>query len=71
MSGDSPDFKPHKKKEEETDLLMPDRSKAPVASIATASAEIPTDSSEKSEEKQEFIQRDKEDTKVRILWIEI
>lgn len=68
MSGDSPDFKPPKKKEEETDLLMPERSKAPItistAGSAVLPADVPTDSSEKPEEKQEFIKRDPEETKV-------
>ncbi|XP_075990819.1 uncharacterized protein LOC142986283 isoform X2 [Anticarsia gemmatalis] len=68
MSGDSPDFKPHKKKEEETDLLMPDKTRPPITTIAAAgtavaSSEVPTDSTEKPEEKQEFIKRDKEETK--------
>ncbi|KAJ8737767.1 hypothetical protein PYW08_000362 [Mythimna loreyi] len=72
MSGDSPDFQPHKKKEEETDLLMPDRTKVPIASIATAgtalgASEVPSDSTAvgNADEKQEFIQRhdNKEDSK--------
>lgn len=67
MSGDSPDFKPLKKKEEETDLLMPGKSKAPVTIAADPSTaalpDVPTDSTEKAEEKQEFIRRDREDTK--------
>lgn len=74
MSGDSPDFQPHKKKEEETDLLMPERTKAPIASIATAgtalsASEMPSDSTatENAEEKQEFIRHDKkEDSKVSV-----
>lgn len=71
MSGDSPDFQPHRKKEEETDLLMP---KAPAASIAATgtavgASDVPTDSTatENAEEKQEFIRHDKkEDSKVSI-----
>ncbi|KAJ8737044.1 hypothetical protein PYW07_000315 [Mythimna separata] len=72
MSGDSPDFQPHKKKEEETELLMPDRTKVPIASIATAgtavgASEVPSDSTAvgNADEKQEFIQRhdNKEDSK--------
>lgn len=71
MSGDSPDFQPHKKKEEETDLLMPERTKAPIASIATAgtalgASDVPLDSTAtgNAEEKQEFIRHDKkEDSK--------
>ncbi|CAH0578041.1 unnamed protein product [Chrysodeixis includens] len=71
MSGDSPDFQPHKKKEEETDLLMPERTKAPIASIASVGTavgapEAPTDSTAtgNTEEKQEFIRHDnKEESK--------
>ncbi|XP_022835820.1 uncharacterized protein LOC111363243 [Spodoptera litura] len=68
MSGDSPDYQLHKKKEEETDLLMPERTKAPITSIATAGSalaatEVPSDSTVtgKPEEKQEFIRHDKKD----------
>nr|XP_021192486.2 uncharacterized protein LOC110377794 isoform X2 [Helicoverpa armigera] len=69
MSGDSPDFQPHKKKEEETDLLMPERTKVPIASIAAAgtavgASDVPSDSTGNAEEKQEFIRHDsKEDGK--------
>lgn len=75
MSGDSPDFQPHKKKEEETDLLMPERTKAPIASITTAgtalgASEVPGDSTAtNAEEKQEFIRHDKmEESKVSLPW---
>ncbi|KAH9637328.1 hypothetical protein HF086_006972 [Spodoptera exigua] len=68
MSGDSPDYQPHKKKEEETDLLMPERTKAPIASIATAgtalaTTDVTSDSTVtgNAEEKQEFIRHDKKD----------
>lgn len=66
MSGDSPDYQPHKKKEEET-LLVPERAKlASVAvntGITAANIDIPPDSSGPAnpEEKQEFIRRDTED----------
>ncbi|XP_035431698.1 uncharacterized protein LOC118263676 isoform X2 [Spodoptera frugiperda] len=71
MSGDSPDYQLHKKKEGETDLLMPERTKAPIASIASAgtalaATDVPSDSTitANAEEKQEFIRHDKkEDSK--------
>ena len=71
MSGDSPDFQPHRKKEEETDLLMP---KVPAASIAAAgtalgASDVTSDGTAtgNAEEKQEFIRHDKkEDTKVSV-----
>lgn len=68
MSGGSLDLKPPKKKEEEIDLLMPERSNMAVATItaagtATTSSDIPTDNLERSDEKQEFIKRDSDETK--------
>lgn len=71
MSGDSPDNLPHKPREEEASLLMPDRAKAPpVASVVAVTAGAATAAAESQpgtdaeDQKQEFIQRDKNENKV-------
>lgn len=56
MSGDSPDFQLHKKKEEESNLLMPERLKGPIATVASAGTvstviDAPSEASTDSEDK--------------------
>lgn len=77
MSGDSHSYQqPHKKKEEETDLLVSERPKVTTVAVNTgitaASIDVPSDNSGPSgpEEKQEFIKRDNEDSKVLLQLIE-
>lgn len=69
MSGDSPSYQlPHKKKEEETDLLVAERPKVTTVAVNTgitaASIDLPSEEPGKTEEKQEFIRRDREENKV-------
>ncbi|XP_028171969.1 uncharacterized protein LOC114361192 [Ostrinia furnacalis] len=69
MSGDSPAYQPQKKKEEETDLLVPERPKVTTVAVNTgitaASIDIASDGSGpvQPEEKQEFIKHNPEETK--------
>lgn len=77
MSGDSPHPQPFKKKEEETNLLILERPKGPIATAASAGAAVATieavqetteaknpEGKEDNEEKQEFLKYNKEDDKV-------
>lgn len=72
MSGDSPAYQANKKKEEETDLLVPERPKVTTVAVNTgitaASIDIASDGSgpAHTEEKQEFIKHDPEDSKVKL-----
>ncbi|XP_053623931.1 uncharacterized protein LOC128682917 isoform X2 [Plodia interpunctella] len=70
MSGDSPDYDLYKKKEEESNLLVPERSKAPLATIASAgvaaaAVDLPPPDcvGTEPEEKQEFLKFEKDENK--------
>nr|XP_013189360.1 unnamed protein product [Amyelois transitella] len=70
MSGDSPDYDLYKKKEEEANLLIPERSKAPLATIASAEVaaaavdvQPPENVGSIPDEKQELLKFDKDETK--------
>lgn len=74
MSGDSPDYDLYKKKEEESNLLVPERSKAPLATIASAgvaaaAVDLPPPDcvGTEPEEKQEFLKFEKDENKVTLL----
>lgn len=69
MSGDSPDYQLQKKKDEETNLLVPEKVKGPIAAaagtgavaiITEAPSDLPTDLEEK------LLSQDKKDSKVTI-----
>ncbi|CAK1588610.1 unnamed protein product [Parnassius mnemosyne] len=64
MSGDSSGHQAFKKKEE-TDLLVPEKTKVPVTMAAVVSDGLPPDigGNIDSDEKKEFIQHDKEESK--------
>lgn len=64
MSGDSSDL--HKKKDEEASLLVPERLKGPIATVASAGtaatiAEVPSETSDLEEK---LLKRDNGDNKV-------